>query len=39
MSNPREQYGRMAVQATGFAGLTIAEAIRSGFVFELMNGE
>ena len=39
MANPREQYGRMAVQATGFAGLSIAEAIRPGFVFELMKGK
>lgn len=36
MANPREHYGHYAVQSTGFAGLTIAETIKPGFVFELV---
>ena len=38
MADPREHYGQYAVQSTGFAGLTIAEAIRPGFVFDLVKG-
>jgi len=34
MSDPAESYGAFAVQATGFAGLSLAEAIRSDSVFE-----
>ncbi len=36
MANAHEHYGHFAVQSTGFAGLTVAEAIRPGFVFELV---
>ena len=33
-SDPDESYGSFAVQATGFAGLSLAEAIRPGAVFD-----
>lgn len=35
MSDPEESYGAFAVQATGFAGLSLAEAIRCDVVFEI----
>lgn len=35
MANPREQYGVYALQATGFAGLTLSEAIRPAYIFDL----
>jgi hypothetical protein len=34
MSDPEESYGAFAVQSTGFAGLSIAEAIEKNSVFE-----
>ena len=36
MANPREHYGHFAVQSTGFAGLTVSEAIKPGFIFDMM---
>jgi hypothetical protein len=35
MAEPAEFYGKYALQATGFAGLSIAEAIRKNSVFNL----
>ena len=32
---PAESYGAFAVQATGFAGLSLAEAIKPGSAFSL----
>ena len=35
MAEPEESYGAFAVQATGFAGLSLAEAVQPGVVFEV----
>jgi hypothetical protein len=35
MSDPRESFGSFALQSTGFAGLSIAEAIDSNSVFDI----
>lgn len=35
MSDPEESYGAFAVQSTGFAGLSIAEALKKDVVFDL----
>ncbi len=35
MSDPEESYGAFAVQSTGFAGLSLAEAIKADSVFSL----
>jgi len=38
MSDPEESYGAFAVQSTGFAGLSLAEAIEPDIVFNLSPG-
>lgn len=35
MSDPNESYGAFSVQATGFAGLSLAEAVKADIVFSL----